>query len=119
MIDQAERRLVRGSHELPHQAQMIRRDLDGETITRNPGAVARVYRLTDEQIASQRWMYEWIVTAPDQPAFSWTAFHTADALQAWLDAYDLVIDRMPARGEGATITLPMTADGWAPLTGTE
>jgi len=110
-------RLFRGAHELPRQAQAIRRDLNGEMILANAGKTTRGYRLDAEQMASGRWHHEYAIYSPISLAFSWVAFDSADALMAFCTAYALHIDRLPEPGQMFDVALPLDESSWQPLEG--
>ncbi|MFG3710922.1 hypothetical protein [Micromonospora sp. NPDC047730] len=114
----------RGRHPLPHQSRQIRRDLHGEDILMNPGAEARGYRLTAEQIEDRRQgrtpraeaPYEFLIYFPGRPSLNWTAFYSRAELDAWLDAYALTLDGDPEPGGYFEVRLPATDADWQPAT---
>lgn len=118
--------LKRGTHVLPHQAQVVRRDLHGETVSRHLGGEALAYRRTADELADCRagkpgtgLPYEYVLHSPQSSALAWCAFYTRADLAAFLAAYALTIDSEPAPGERFTVHLPATADDWQALDGLE
>lgn len=115
--------IARGETILPHQAQMILRDLHGEHIRREFGATAMAYRLTAEDFAERcttgrgGMPYEFLWYAPETVALNWTAFRTRADMAAFMAAYALTIDREPEPGERFTVQLPADDRAWLPLSG--
>lgn len=112
--------LFRGGHQLPHQCQMIKRDLDAEKIARTVkyGKTTQAFgfRRTPEQIADTRRMpYEYLISAPSSAGLSWTAFYTRQELQTWLDAYGCTLDREPVPGSAFYVQLPADEFSFAEL----
>lgn len=108
--------LMRGSYELPHQAQMIRRDVHGEKIVRHPGGKAWGYRLTAEQMTEDRFQrYEFLIHSPESLAMSWTAFTNREELGKFLDAYGLQLNHEPEPGDRFWVEFPFDATVWQPL----
>jgi hypothetical protein len=116
--------LRRGQHYLPHQSQMIRRDLNAEQIKRHPGARAMGWRRSPEQIADERnkgfrAVYEYLVHSPESVAMSWTAFYTLEGLQTFAEAYNLTLDpAIPVAGDRFQVLLPMSDTAFKPLVDT-
>lgn len=113
------RTLRRGGHVLPHQAQVLGRDLDGERILQHLGGVAVGYRLTGEQLEERRagrapgLPYEYLVRAPGSPSSSWRGFFTKVDLAEWMAAYDLRVEvPAPEPGSSFSLRLPVSADRW-------
>lgn len=118
--------LKRGSYVLPHQCQQVRRDLDGEQISRHLGGEAHAVRVTAEHLQDCRdgkpgtgIPYEYLIRSPQSSALAWTAFRNRADLALFLDAYALTIDREPAPGESFRVHLPADARDWRALTGLE
>ena len=113
--------LRRGRHYLPHQSQMVRRDLNAEKIARYAGARAMGWRRDAEQMAQEHTkgflaVYEYLVYSPESTALSWTAFYTLDGLRAFCDAYGLVLEpATPTPGDPFWVTLPPSESAFAEL----
>jgi hypothetical protein len=112
--------LKRGNHAMPHQSQILRRDLHGEQIARSFGATAMGYTLTDEQLKDKRHglPYRYLIYSPKSCAMNWTAFYTLAELRDFAAAYDLAIEPAePTPGERFDVRLPDSAANWQPTNG--
>ena len=104
--------LGRGEHILPHQCQILGRDLHAEQIAHSFGGTAHGYRLTAIQLEDRRsgraaqMPYEYLIYSPRSFGTSWTAFYTEQDLRVWLAAYGCTVARPPAPGESFTVHLP-------------
>lgn len=114
-------RLYRGSYELPHQSQEIRRDLTGETVLQHPDAIAAAYALSDAELAEQKRQqpgllpYRFLIQHPASAALAWTAFYRWQDLRAWLEAYDLHPTGRIERGQPFAVRLPVNDRKWKKL----
>ena len=126
--------LYRGAHQLPHQCQLVKRDLHGEEIARALGADVYAYRLTAQQVQERRegrkpglgLPYEFLLYVPNHPALNWTAFYDRAAMDVWCAAYGVTLVSEPEPGQMFHLTLPSSVDafqvlhqgesalGWAP-----
>lgn len=119
--------LIRGRHLLPHQCQMIHRDMMAERIAKHPGATVLAYRLTGEQLQERRdgkrgtgLPYEFLVYSPQSPAFNMTAFFTAWDFGDWMEAYGIKIDgTYPQPGQQFHVRFPDTVKAFLPLCETQ
>lgn len=104
--------LMRGSHELPHQSQAVRRDLDGEQILRDRGKEAFSYALTEEQYQDRvsgrdpNMPYRFLVRSAESAALSWTAFRTKQGLHAFVRAYGLRLAGSTEPGSTFRVQIP-------------
>lgn len=98
--------LVRGGHPLPHQSQVVRRDLAAELIRHRRGHTALGYVLTDEQLREPRNTYRYLVHSPGDAALAWKAFHTEEALRAFVRAYGLKLRGPLVKGERFSVEIP-------------
>lgn len=105
-------KITRGDYELPHQCQIIRRDLVGEKIAANFGKRPRGIRLNDEMMAAATHSYEYLLHTPETASTSWTAFVSTDEFNMWLKAYDCSVftgseNVWPDPGEPFEVILPL------------
>ena len=116
------KRLYRGMYLLPHQSQVLQRDLDAEKIAANLGARASGWRRSTEQLAAlkadspNRTPYEFMVHSPNSASTAWTAFSSLSQLNTWCRAYDLHLQpQNPVPGSRFEVRLPDSTIGFAPL----
>lgn len=113
--------LMRGGHVCSHQSQQVHRDLTGEEIRQNLGAVVHCYRLSAEQEAEERERYGYVrhsflVHSPRSSALSWTAFAGWGEMVTWANAYAIELPgEEPQPGESFTVTLPADPARMAPV----
>lgn len=113
--------MMRGKLLLGHQSQVLQRDLTGEEILKNRGAVCSAFAITPEQaktfdpFRNPRLYY---VKFPNAPALSWVAFETIEGLQQFCEAYNLTCEpTVPVQGKDFRVILPDGPEGFQPLHG--
>ncbi|WAL67121.1 hypothetical protein ORV05_04855 [Amycolatopsis cynarae] len=111
--------LYRGKSKLVYMSQVLRRDLDGETVAKAPGQQARGYvrpATVDEWVERAWGVHRFIVKSPGNPAMAWTAFDTEEELRAFVAAYALTLTGSLDPGGEFVLTLPDTIGQWLPVT---
>lgn len=131
--------LKRGDHILPHESQVLRRDLCADTVDKNAGgrafgiagALEALEALGGAGLGatgrsggrsppgeSERFR----VYRPGGFGLLWHAFGTFEALSAWMDAYGIVFGWVggaggvpPLPGESFELVLPITRARFMPL----
>lgn len=103
--------IIRGKHVLPHQSQILARDLHGEDIMNKRGKSCFCYCLSDSEVEKRKKSgpylpYKYLVYAPDSPAFSWTAFYTRESLNDFCAAYGLSCPENIEEDSSFIITIP-------------
>jgi hypothetical protein len=100
---------MRGEYELAHQPQIIKRDLQFETISRNLGGFAFAYRVSEKQLEERRakgLFHEYLMYVPGSYGTPWTAFRTCGDMDKWLDAYGMSLDIDPQPGDQFRVLFP-------------
>lgn len=95
----------RGKHRLPHQSQMMRRDLFAESRERYLRDGLRCYYQDEEMKNLRNSPYSWLVMTPGGTPI--TAFRTTEQRDAWLDAYALRLEGQNIVDTGADL-LPLS-----------
>lgn len=108
--------LVRGMYELPHQSQVLRRDLLAKDMAAAPpGAWMGVRRLT--QLDRDHWKapYEFKVSAPGDASLAWMAFVDRASLERFARAYGLDLPVEIQRGQTVRVMVPQGDHAYLPL----
>jgi hypothetical protein len=108
-----ERALYRGAVRLPHQAQVIQRDLDAETLRRYPGVRCHAFMLTDTDLQERidgkpgtGLPYRFLIYSPSACSLNWKAFFSRRELDAWCAAYAVRLVAEPEPGRSFQLQLP-------------
>lgn len=96
--------LYRGQYPIPWGCQFRPYDPYEKDILACAGKTVYGHRAREED--KPAFGYDYFLFSPKQPTTSWTAFCTRSELQQFLDAYGLIMESEPARGQEFVVRIP-------------